>query len=877
MKKFFHLLIISLTLIFLVSPIAADTHDSNGYSVGHPKHNPSQKIIYTKGTPRYSVTPTAPPTAPVRMCAEWERVNAVLIRYPLGLPWDMLQDVAQQLEIKCLVSSSDLSSAQSDFSSHGITNVSYVITNTDSYWTRDYGPWGVFDGNGDYGISDHVYNRADGSYNRVNDDQSNWDLAPAIGVQLWKTELRHTGGNFMTDGHGIGFSSDEVYDYTFNNTISHDSVNTLMNSYWGISDYHTYPDPLGSYINHIDCYGKLLSDEVVLIIRNGTDDANLDAIADSFANTQDCYGRPYKVYRVNAPDAHNAAYCNSVILNNRVYIPLTGYTDEDDSAIAVYERAMPGYDIIGINDPGGSIAFENTDAIHCRTMGLFDPGMLYIDHKPLDDQFPTIPSYHINSFIKAYSDSSLKSDSLLIFWRLHGNSTFNTATLTYDSVNYYSGDIPGQTSGSTVEYYIYAVDNSGRHEAAPLVAPTGYYTFHVGDQPPVIDHTPISDYLFSNWPATVTATITDEGSINTASVEYIYNGMAYSDTMTNTSGNVYETNFSVSVNVGDSIMYRIKAIDNTGNTAFYPDSGYITFHIIDKINVGIIDLDPTPSTGPLIKSYCESLYTYQYLTSFPSDLSMYSNLFICLGVYSNNTALSNIQANSIVAFMNNGGNVYMEGGDCWYYDASHTVYDTSFGLNATADGGNISSNLTGVNGTFTNGMTFSYNGENNHIDEIEATGNGYLIFNENSTGRAVANSTTSHKSVAFTFELGGLTDGSVPSTKDSLIQAIFNFFGVTSGIKHDHLSKHGDAEFSVKSRFSGKQINIELQIPYDDLVNISLYDITGKKISDIYSGRIKSGKHNFAIDTGNKITNGVYFVTASSGNRFKSSKIVIVK
>ncbi len=876
MKKNFHLLIILLTLIFLFSPANAETHDSNGYSTNHPKHSPTQKIIYEKGVTRYSVTPTAPPTAPVRMCAEWERVNAVLVRYPLGLPWDMLQDVAQQLEIKCLVSSSDLSSAQSDFSSHGITNVSYVVTNTNSYWTRDYGPWGVFDGNGDYGISDHVYNRADGA-GRTDDDQSNWDLAPALGVQLWKTELRHTGGNFMTDGHGIGFSSDEIYDYTFNNTISHDSVNTLMKNYWGITNYHTYTDPLGSYINHIDCYGKLLSDEVVLIIRNGVDDSALDAIADSFENTPDCYGRPYRVYRVNAPDNHNAAYCNSVILNNRVYVPLTGYSNEDDSAIAVYQSAMPGYDIIGINDPGGSIAFENTDAIHCRTMGLFDPGMLFIDHKPLGDQSPTAPNYHLDAFIKAYSDSSLKSDSLLIFWRLKGNSTFNTTTLTYDSTNYYSGNIPGQTSGSTVEYYIYAVDNSGRHEADPLVAPAGYYTFHVGDQPPSISHTPITDFLYTNWPATVIATITDEGAVNTALVEYIHNDTTYYDTMVNTSGNTYETDFGISVNVGDSISYRIKAQDNTGNIAFYPDSGYITFHIIDKINVGIIDLDPTPSTGPLISSYCDSVCTYRYLTSFPSDLSLYNNLFICLGVYSNNTTLSSTQASNLVNFMNNGGNVYMEGGDCWYYDASHSVYDTSFGVNPISDGSTISYDLTGVSSTFTNGMSFSYNGDNNYIDEIGTTGSGYLIFNENGTGRAVANDTSGYKSVAFTFELGGLVDGSSPSTKDSLIRAIFDFFGVTSGIKENSVSKKQCTEFSVKSRFYCREIHIELLMSNDNLVNISLYDISGKKIGEIYNGQIKSGKHHFTMNVANKITNGIYFVTAKSKNHFKSSKILIVK
>jgi len=874
MKRIKISLFLIVIILLLNNNLFADKTGKDGMSIDHPKHDPGYRIVYPTGITRYSITPTDPPQAPVRMCAEWEPATSVLVRYPLGLPWNLLQSIADETPITCFVSISNQSSAQSAFTSHSIINVTFVITDTYTYWTRDYGPWGVFDGNDNYGISDHVYNRTDSDPNRIVDDQSNWDLAPALGIELWKTRLRHTGGNFMTDGHGIGFSSDDLYHYGFNDTIPHDSVNALMNNYWGIDTYHTYPDPLGSYINHIDCYAKILSDEAIIVIKNGVDDANLDAIATQIEGTNNCYGRPYKVYRIDAPDSHDAAYCNSLILNKRVYVPITGYTSEDDSAIAVYERAMPGYEILGFSD--GS--FANTDAIHCRTMAIFDEGMLYIDHAPLQNQLASSPFYHIDVYIKPYSGSALKNDSLFIYWKLYSGTVFNTVLLTNDSINYYSGNIPSQVDGSIVEYYVYAVDNSGRHESDPYVAPDGYYTFSVGDESPVISHQAISDYPVSEWPATVSATITDDGNIGSATVEYLYNSVPFIDTMNNISGNLYEADFSVSVSIGDSIRYKIKAVDNSSKVSYFPDTGYITFHIIDKTIVGIIDLDVTALSGPFIKNYCDSIgYINQYMTSFPADLSQYVNIFICLGVYSNNIPLNSSQANAIVDFMNSGGNVYMEGGDCWCYDANHLIYDGMFGVNPISDGEDISGNVSGVSGTFTEGMSFTYSGENSWLDEISSTGTGYMIFNEGSKGRGVANSTVLYKSVALSFELAGFVDGTAPSTRDSLLNAIFDFFEITSGISKKRDLKKEGITLNLKSNLIRDKLEVKYHICKSSDVNISIYNIAGKKVSTVFKGKVQSGSHLYSINGLNELSNGIYFIHLKTDSETRTVKFELIK
>ena len=66
----------------------------------------------------------------------------------------------------------------------------------------------------------------------------------------------------MTDGLGIAASSDLVYQ---ENNIPDESLNNLMEQYYGIQTYHVIDDPNNTYIDHIDCWGKYLSHTKVLI------------------------------------------------------------------------------------------------------------------------------------------------------------------------------------------------------------------------------------------------------------------------------------------------------------------------------------------------------------------------------------------------------------------------------------------------------------------------------------------------------------------------------------------------------------------------------------------------------------------------------------
>ena len=190
---------------------------------------------------------TDPPPTPVRNVAEYERMQGVLIRYPFGISTEMISEMSEDITVYCLVSSSQQSSAFNALENGGVNldNVEFVIGSTDSYWTRDYGPWWVVDGDRNMAIVDFTYNRP-----RPNDNDAPLKMSNHLEVPFYASDIVHTGGNYMTDGLGISASTDIVYT---ENSIPDEDVDSLMQDYYGINIYHVVDDPNNTYIDHIDC------------------------------------------------------------------------------------------------------------------------------------------------------------------------------------------------------------------------------------------------------------------------------------------------------------------------------------------------------------------------------------------------------------------------------------------------------------------------------------------------------------------------------------------------------------------------------------------------------------------------------------------------
>jgi len=453
---------------------------------------------------------TPPPVAPIRQPAEFEPVEGILVRYPFGISTDIIAEIAEDVIIYCVVSSGQQSSAYSVMASGGVNmdNVQFINCLTDSYWIRDYGPWFIFDGNEEPSIVDFIYNRP-----RPYDDAVPGYVGDYLDLEVYGMDIVHTGGNYMTDGRGIAVSTDLVWEE--NDNYTHSQIDSIMHEYLGINTYHVVPDVNGEYIKHIDCWAKFLAPDVIMIREVPPSHPQYDEIEDAvsyFESQLSCYRTPYTVCRVYTPN--NEPYTNSLIVNNKVLVPITG-SQWDDDAIASYEAAMPGYEVLGFTG-----SWESTDALHCRTKGVVDRGMLYIYHKPLSDTLVTEEDYFIGATIIPYSGESLIADSLLVYWKTTEEEEFSSIQMEYVSGDFYSVYIPAQPEGSIVEYYIHAADSSGRSENQPYVGALGAHSFYV-EYPHGIDDTdevtdPYEYTLLQNHPNPFTTSTTISFNIPTA-------------------------------------------------------------------------------------------------------------------------------------------------------------------------------------------------------------------------------------------------------------------------------------------------------------------------------------------------------------------------
>ncbi|MCD4796721.1 MAG: agmatine deiminase family protein [Candidatus Cloacimonetes bacterium] len=469
-----------ITALFLISSIMlfADNMESENNWL---KDNPSlgHWLSYEESQLQVDLSrdfyPTDPPPTPVRNIAEFEPMEGVLIRYPFGINYNLIAEMSQETGVTTIV----LNQSQEDYvtniyNSNGVNmaNCNFLHAPSDSYWTRDYGPWYVADGNNQVGIVNFPYNRP-----RPNDNDIPIEMAAFLEIELFGMDLIHTGGNYMTDGMGISASTDLVISENPGLTIP--EIDQFVLDYLGIETYHKVPDPNNTYIDHIDCWGKYLDVDKILIREVPVTHPQYDEIeatAAYFAAQTSSYGTLYEVYRVNTPN--DQPYTNSLILNDRVFVPITGNAAYDNAALQVYEDAMPGYEVLGFTG-----SWQSTDALHCRTKGIADRNMLYIRHIPIQGEQPQRPNYEIEAEIIPYSGQPVYSDSLLIYYKVDGGE-YTSVNMTLVEDFTYEGIIPSQPEGTEVAYYIHAADESGQSRNHPFIGAPDPYIFIAGPQAP---------------------------------------------------------------------------------------------------------------------------------------------------------------------------------------------------------------------------------------------------------------------------------------------------------------------------------------------------------------------------------------------------------
>lgn len=462
--------------------------------------------VFSQKTNEIYFSPNAAPTGPVRNIAEWEPTEAVMVAYHKksdnngwGISSTVLKDIASVAKLIIVCPSSYQNTVQGNMTSWGISNYSFIITSTtDSWWTRDYTGWFIADGNNTVGIVDFPYNR-----DRPNDDVVPAKQASLLGISNYYMGLTHTGGNYMCDGYGTGASTTLVQ--TENSSMTISQIQTLVKNYLGLDDYIMYEDAQGDYIAHIDCWAKFLAPDKILVDSVPSSDprwSEYESAATYFKNKTCPYGYKYKVTRVLIGGSGSSPvrpYSNSLICNNRVFVPIAGGSNAtaDTACLRAYRKAMPGYIVKGYT-PNAS--WYNTDALHCRTHEVADRGMVYIQHYPLYGEINSYSGYDVTAKVLSYAKKNIATGYPKVVYKVNSGA-WDSIPMTLTSTNNYKATIPVQNNGSMVYYYITATDVDGKRANHPYIGSPDPYPFKaVGTNVNVNELTATPNFTFFAFP-----------------------------------------------------------------------------------------------------------------------------------------------------------------------------------------------------------------------------------------------------------------------------------------------------------------------------------------------------------------------------------------
>ena len=325
-------------------------------------------------------TITDPPDSIVYTPAEFDSVTGVIFAceaYPTLLT-DLIKEVAEDDTAWVVVDNTSEQNSVSNTLSNANVNMDRVVfqvIETNSVWIRDYGPWWIIEPENSLAIIDLVYNRP-----RPLDDTYPESAAGYFDINYYGLGLIEAGGNMLLDGQGSVIVSNVIFDGSqgFDPNLTQEQLEQYFLDYFGVHKVIVTPHLINDGTGHIDMFVKLINDTTVIVGEYENQSAgypgNFDIcnqVASQLANETNGAGRPFNIVRMPMPPYNNGityTYINSLIVNNKVLVPIYGLSTEfanDDSVLALYETFMPGVEAIGFDC---NQIIPANGAIHCIAM-----------------------------------------------------------------------------------------------------------------------------------------------------------------------------------------------------------------------------------------------------------------------------------------------------------------------------------------------------------------------------------------------------------------------------------------------------------------------------------------------------------------------------
>ena len=317
-----------------------------------------------------------PPVAiePLRLCAEWELVDEVLMVWPIWYPgvWpyaiDLLRAIAQSANVGVLVPTVAMAAAVR-LVTDVVERVSPIIVSSDDVWIRDFGPiTGMLD-DGSIAALDCIYDPPP-TMPYANDDSFAAQWAALTDTPFAKLPLHLEGGNVWTDGNGLVVTSAT----TAKRNGGHRRIEGELAKRIQLDRLIVLPPLPGEQTGHVDLMVKPLAPNLwsysdVCAYSKQYRSKHHDALW----LLQRALGHEVDWLQLPAPNPRRNAlvvpvvpsYCNSLSVNGSLIVP-TFRCAEDDEAMRLLNHAGIG-NILPVD---ASVMASGGGTVHCTTMQI---------------------------------------------------------------------------------------------------------------------------------------------------------------------------------------------------------------------------------------------------------------------------------------------------------------------------------------------------------------------------------------------------------------------------------------------------------------------------------------------------------------------------
>lgn len=319
---------------------------------------------------------------------------------------------------------------------------------------------------------------------------------------------------------------------------------------------------------------------------------------------------------------------------------------------------------------------------------------------------------------------------------------------------------------------------------------------------------------------------------------------------------------------GYSASFAVNALGNfdlTMSDEFYT--------IVGQIPVLIINLAEVNSADSMMACLQVLEVGGNVVTAIPETLELYSSVFVLLGTYPDNHALTTSEGDELAAYLLGGGRVYMEGGDTWVYDDATAAHEL-FHINGLVDGSGDVATVTGDESNFLTGLSFEYNGTNSYIDQIEPKEGAYTLMSNSSPEyvTTVSFENEIYKTVGSSIEFAGLANQE-GSTKDNVMAEILTFFSINHVWTAIDESLGQKMEMTAYPNPFNGQVTFTYQLDEKTPVTFDVFDVTGRVVYTTGQQVLNPGTQKLIWDAQN-MEPGIYTYRIKAGSLVITDKLI---